>query len=261
MRINSISHSINFKSSNFLLNRRHLDVFERKSHPVLSNPQVDYHSNYTYFFREDVAKNWRDFINIIEKHFQNAQKVNVFNFACSDGTETYSFLMTLLDELGENEAEKFLPIHAYDIDKKILTTATEGKIFCSDEDGCRISKNIPNYSNYCKVYYGSKRDDLPLYFVPNKKLSSSISFNEGDFAQKIDELPAKNNLIMCRNMWYYLGEDRILDILCKLQEKIDESSLVVIGDFDRKYVLRQLNWLNFEEIALNIFRKKPNENT
>ena len=89
-----------------------------------------------------------------------------------------------------------------------------------------------------------------------ENLKNTITFNQGDFVEQIDKLPASNNLVMCRNMWYYLGENRLFEIIDKLSKKLDNTSLLVIGDFDRKYIINILKWSDFEEISLNVFRKK-----
>lgn len=254
MKISPSVKIINFKSSTKRIEKRDLDAKDVNNHPILSNPNVNFYSCYTYFFREDVGENWKNFIKAIDKHFSGAEKVNVFNFGCSDGSEAHSFLMCLFDTLGAKKAKKFLPIQAFDIDQQIIDSAKSGKILCSREDMNRINRNCPTFYKYCNIYYD--RSGFDGWFVPKENLKNELSFSKGDFTEKINDLPPKNNLIMCRNMWYYLGEDKIFDILYELSEKIDETSLVVIGDFDRKYVLAILDALNFEEITMNVFKKR-----
>ena len=37
---------------------------------------------------------------------------------------------------------------------------------------------------------------------------------------------------MCRNFWGYLNEDDIINCAKKLYKKLDDSSIVIIGEFD-----------------------------
>lgn len=250
------TRQLRFKSSQYIIEKRQLSEKKRSKHPVLKNPHVGYHSNYTYFFREDLAKNWEDFVRILDGFYKNADKVNIYNFACSDGSESYSLAMKLKSTLGEKKSKKFFPIHACDIDSEIIRKAKSGKLDCFIEDTYRIDRNIPDYSKYCNIYYGSGNCNSFLTFVPNEKLKNCVQFSEGDFAKKIDEIPLSNSILMCRNFWYYLGEDRIFDLLIKIRDAMDETTLLVIGDFDRQYIKDRLEWLGFKEIALNVYKKE-----
>jgi chemotaxis methyl-accepting protein methylase len=85
---------------------------------------------------------WKGFRRTIIDNFKNAPKVNVYDFASSDGSEAYSFILSLLDELGEEEAQKFFPIQAYDIDSKMVSIAQGGLIPCDYDDVKRFLENI-----------------------------------------------------------------------------------------------------------------------
>lgn len=256
MKITNIfSNQYNFKSTERVLYARNRTIGQNSRHPVLKNPDVDYHSNYTYFFREDLGKDWDTFVRILNDFFVNSKKVNVYNFACSDGSEAYSFAMKLLSKLGKRKAEKFFPILAFDIDKEILYDAKSNKIPCDVGDKIRIKENVRNYKKYCKVYPVNRDYDSKLFFMPNEKLKNRIEFSEADFVKQIDELEFSNSIIMCRNFWYYLGKNRINQILSKLNKKIDNTSLLVIGDFDRRYILDDLKSFGFKELTLNVFKK------
>ena len=74
---------------------------EEKYTPLYKN-KVNFYSNATYFYRNDLSYrdvdgSWNDFRRVISNEFKEAPKVNVYNFACSDGSETYSLVMSLLE--------------------------------------------------------------------------------------------------------------------------------------------------------------------
>ena len=72
-------------------------------------------------FRSDIE--WNLFSHFVEKKFENVDKVNVYDFGCSDGSEAYTFLISLLDFCNSGTAKKFVPIKAYDIDKEAIRRA------------------------------------------------------------------------------------------------------------------------------------------
>ena len=89
-------------------------------------PSGDGMETFTYFFREDLP--WKKFIPFIKEHFNKAKKVNVINAACSDGTESFSFIIALKEILKGENYNKFLPVKAYDIDNEILRAANSGYV-------------------------------------------------------------------------------------------------------------------------------------
>ena len=105
MRITPVNSVSNVCHPNFQGNRRY--VYNK-------NGDFLYRTT-TYFFRDDL--NWNAFIKFISNKYKNADRVNILNHACSNGQEPYSLAAKLMQTLGE-EAEKFFPIIAKDIDKE-----------------------------------------------------------------------------------------------------------------------------------------------
>ena len=89
-----------------------------------------------------------------------------------------------------------------------------------------------------------------------EKLREKIVFEQGNIEDKIDEIKPGNSLVMCRNFWPYLDEKRAKEILRKLCSKLDESSLIVVGNYDRYISHMVLNQEGFKEIYPNIFKKE-----
>ena len=81
--------------------------------------------NTTSFFRSDLQ--WNEMVDYFIKKYENVDKVRVFCYACSDGSEPISLAMMLIDKLGA-KADKFFPIIAKDIDPTIIDKAKTGSI-------------------------------------------------------------------------------------------------------------------------------------
>ena len=88
-------------------------------------------SNSTEFFRRDFP--WDNIGKVFTKHFPKGE-VCIHNFACSDGSEAYSLIIALIEQLGEKKADRFFPIIASDIDKDIVKMAASGKISATAND-------------------------------------------------------------------------------------------------------------------------------
>ena len=71
------------------------------------------HRNNTIFFRNPSF--WQNAVKFFEKEYKNVPKVNVYCYGCSDGSEAYTFAMTLLTKIGK-KAKKYFPIQAKDYD-------------------------------------------------------------------------------------------------------------------------------------------------
>ena len=92
-----------------------------------SNMKFDlqgYTPNFTYFFRGDFQ--WRSFASYLNSRYKNADKVNIYNAACSDGTEPFTLAISLLSKLGIKKAEKFFPIKAHDLKDSLVKEAKTG---------------------------------------------------------------------------------------------------------------------------------------
>lgn len=265
---------INFSTINFKSNTR--DVIITKRHglkPIEHGAAQDdntgkfLYSNYTYFYRGDLSVHadeelgdWFPFRSTIKEHFKNTSKVNTFNFACSDGSETYSLACALIDDFGKNN-DKFFPIFAFDVDSEIIKRAKNGFVSCSASDVRRIKMNL---NENTQKLFTLIRQPIPLdlrykfMFCASDELKSKINFSCDDIENQIDSLPEKNNLIMCRNFWPYLGFGKAQRIIEKLGQKLDSTSLIVIGNYDKQvsYIEKYLKESNFTEIAPNVYRKQ-----
>ena len=77
--------------------------------------------NNTCFFREKDL--FYRLTKLLSESFENVPKVNVYCFGCSDGSEAFSFIMSMLSLKEETTPQKFLPIIARDIDSVAIEKA------------------------------------------------------------------------------------------------------------------------------------------
>ena len=227
------------------------------------------YENTTLFFRHDLnlahgievksSHNWIGFRKTICDYFKNTNKVNVYDFASSDGSEAYSLIASLIDEAGEEEAKKFFPILAYDIDSTMVEQAQNGEIPCNVDDIYRFNDNIRNIPhNKYFSFENTPKGPLPYTFIAKKNLKQKVKFNLADIQSSINNIEPSNSLVLCRNFWPYLSEEDRNKTIIELSKRLDDSSLVVIGSFDDRRAITQLNKCGFESIYPFIYQKTKN---
>ena len=104
---------------------------------TVSGFQEVVHRNDTSFFRylknaqDGNSKNyWDSLVQYIGQKYANTPKVNVYNYACSDGSEPLSLLASLMTNFSENFCKKFGIIQARDYDKEAIKNAKKQVGFC-----------------------------------------------------------------------------------------------------------------------------------
>lgn len=225
---------------------------QKKNKPAFTSnirQVADAAPNFTYFFRGDFE--WINFAGYLGRKYKNADKVNVYNAGCSDGSETFTLVMSLLAKLGKEKAEKFLPIEAFDINKQLIKDANTGLVPLLPQpytiiDIFKLKVNMlfrdHKFLNYSKI--NGKR-----YVQMNDTTKSRINFKEGNIFNEIDKMQSSNSVVMCRNMWLYLNDIEQTKLAQKLGSKLDKSSIVVLGDYDlnASKAVELLNKNGFEE--------------
>ena len=183
----------------------------------------------TYFFRGGL--DWTRFTNYIVNKYKNIPKINIVDHICSNGPEAYTIAMMLINKLGEN-AEKYFPIIAKDINKKNINDATNNAPIGMDN----LDMYVANYytknkffNYFVPVLPTDIEDDFAV--IANKTIREKVEFGLGDIFNDIDQVPASNTVFLCRNFWPYIDEQQ-RELLVKKIQKFDHTSLVVIGDYD-----------------------------
>lgn len=201
----------------------------------------------TNLFREDL--DWVELTHYIKRHFKNKDKVNIYSLACSDGSEAFTFIISILENMPENMQSKFLPIYASDIDKEVLKAASSGRInidtieFLSSERmfNCSIGKYFkkPSVSMIIKGDELSETDTISSYQV-EQKLTDAVKFKKSDILTELKNLEDNgNSIILCRNVFPYLSSKYTDKVIETAQKRLKKGSLFVIGDYDDKVNMEQ----------------------
>lgn len=183
----------------------------------------------TYFFRTDL--NWDELTSLMCHVFKNVPKVHVYDHACSNGMEAYSFIVQMLHH-HPNEAKKFFPVIAKDLTPSNIQIAKKGYIDINDSDFYRIkSQTSFDYDKYFELLPSKdKNHDLAVH--PKKILIDNVKFSQGDIFEDIVKMPRSNTILFCRNFWPYLSREKQELLASKLENHFDKTSFVVIGDYD-----------------------------
>lgn len=216
-------------------------------------------SNMTNFFRRDF--DWKNVGKIFDKQFPKG-KVNIHDFACSDGSEAYSLVIALIEQLGKKEASRFFPIQASDVDSEIIRMAKSGKITADEEDLFQIGNYIKDAD--VKKYFSITPIGGERYILsPKKILTDNITFKCESIKDGLNGIEKdKNNIILARNFWRYLSREELTKTTWALKEKTNDDTLVVIGNFDCQfhrapYFLEGLGFCKHscDDLSQNILRK------
>jgi len=199
-------------------------------------PAVLRHRNDTSFFRNQLF--WVDLVKILQDRYKNCDKVNVFNYACSNGSETYTLIMAMLSHLSNDDAKKFFPVVAKDYDEYVIELAKKGELSISDEEisdiesitGCPVDKFFTLDS-----FMGRK------YVSPKPILKDNAKFQEANILSDVLSLPPDNTVILARNFWPYLPPQTLSILVDRLSERLRENSTVVIGKFDVNFLSTRLS--------------------
>lgn len=188
---------------------------------------------YTRMFRSDL--DWNLLSYYLENKYKNAQKVNVLNAACSDGSEPYSLAMILDKKIPGGK--KFFPIEAFDCSKLLIDDANKGIISLSPSDVDKFdyyNLDIDDYMkpSYESVYKRSEEGSIPYFVAP--VLRNKVNFSCGDILSKLSKMDNKtpNTVLLCRNMIPYLSfkeRNALFDLISK---KLGKNSTVVFGAYD-----------------------------
>lgn len=198
------------------------------------------HRNTTRMFRNDIY--WQDFTKFLEKYFKRQEKVSVYSFACSDGSEPYSLVAALKNRV--KNPDKFFPIFASDYDSEIIRQAKEGRYKISNSEFDAMERITDEGWKNCFTLTSSRT------IVPNEKTKNCVQFKTENIIDGLDSLQKGPKIIMARNFWPYLKGNEKEVILQKLKQKMDKDSILVIGAFDQDAISfdRELISKGFREI-------------
>lgn len=220
----------------------------KKGQIVLEGNKV-FNRHATCMFREDI--NWKSFASYLSKRFSNCNKVNTYVYACSDGSEPYTLSMTLKYKLGDT-AQKFYPIHAKDIDEKMIAS----NVYWQNDRHSYPMETERSIRNLFVKNFGSDNSNFALFSFEKDKNTKmqiedmkvrkicdepgfldntlkSVEFSCANIIEDVDNIDTSAPcLVMCRNMWPYVEPKEYFKFAKRLYNKLPKGSVVVIGSYD-----------------------------
>lgn len=182
------------------------------------------HRNDTSFFRDvDFVSKTVEYL--VDK-YKGADKVNVYSYGCSNGSEPYSVVMYLLSKF-KDSASKFLPIIAKDYDSTAIEKAKSGKALIGEKEDCYIRCYTDGFDNYFTPVAPEKFE-----YKVKKPLIDNVNFSVADIREDYKNIEPANSVIFARNFWPYMDIEDRLEVLKNLFNHLENSSSIIVGNFD-----------------------------
>jgi len=239
-------------------NNKYSPTFKEYKHAITNNAGVVVNRGDTCLFRQDLE--FDKLIHYLEKKYNNIAKVNIIAHACSDGEEAYSFVSKLLDMIGMEKANKYLPFSAHDINDEHLKFAANGKYKIKQYEYISLFKNLGSrLKNYFELIGDGLSDNL---VTVKESLKQHVTFKKSNIVEDIGGMQLKNTVLFARNVWPYLSNNDANKLAKELSEKMDGTSTLVLGDFDKMYNIDVLLYkydLIESDIVDNVFEKRITE--
>lgn len=195
------------------------------------------YANFTEFLRPDFP--WKPFIDLVEQKYRNVPKINILNFACSDGSEPYTLAMLLKDRFGNN-ANRFFPIKAYDFDEDIIDLAKEKTINFGPDDLYRLSQEVPNWE---KDYFKIIRTSLfgpDRKITPRNSIKNAVEFEQKELPKDFPKEKLTNTIVFARNFWPYMERMNYKVLAIMMAEILDDTCLVALGALEKTFQIGKL---------------------
>ena len=176
------------------------------------------------------AQSWLNLIDFLIEKYKNVSKVNVYNYACSDCSEGYTFLMALISRAGEDIQAKFPKIYAIDYDKDAIDKAKQAKYVLNQWEYDSIQELT---NNNIERFLNIEQDEQAGGYLatPKEILTSKIKLVHADVLKDYKRIKKENSIVFARNFWPYLDR-KMASLLEKFDERIKKNSVLVIGGFD-----------------------------
>ena len=225
----------------------------------------------TNVLREDLS--WNDLAKYVISHFNCKNKINTYSLASSDGSEAFSYVVSIMENSLSSANSKFFPVKASDIDKEVLKTAKSGRInvygiefaMAARLFGIDLTKYLKGKDVSVMINGDiiSESDTISSYTVV-PEIKNKVEFKQSDILTELKNLKDEgNSVVLCRNVFPYLSYKYVDEVIKTAKEKLNSGSLFVIGNFDResRYIDQKLLDNGFfnplkGELNLNIFEKK-----
>lgn len=227
---------------------------------VIDNEGILKYRGDTCLCRQDLY--FPEIVDYLDNKYKDTPKVNVIMHACSDGEEVYSFLGVLISRL-KDKAAKFLPLSAKDIDINHIKLAKRG-VYNITKSEYEITNDCMNgdFFNYFEMTLPQVSKDPKLKYTRTVKVEHSlktlVNFQQGNILYDVKNMDMKNTVLFARNFWPYLSKDEITQLAHTLARKMDDSSTLIIGEYDKEYGIdRILKREGFIETRYENVYEKP----
>lgn len=178
------------------------------------------------------ASSWLKVMDYLVNKYKNVSRVNIYNYACSDGSEPYTFLIALLSRYDKETQKKFNKIIAIDHDKEAILKAKKGIYQISQRELDNLQElSNNNIDEFLNIEYNPEEN---IYNATVKDmLKSKIKFINADILKDYKRISPKNSIVFARNFWPYLKEN-MAKLLSHLNLQMGENSTLIIGDYDKR---------------------------
>lgn len=216
----------------------------------------------SWLFRDDV--DWKRLAKYEKNHFAGKNKVNIIQFASSDGSEAYTQIISLLENYPNKNSEKFFPIKAYDIDEEIVNAARSGLLNTNMVDRINLQINSDDYSKYFTNTNEilNIKNDLNLQSKKTLKatnlLKNRVHFERADMYNILAELNDNSDtILLCRNILGYFENDKVEKFVKIVSNKLKQGSMFIIGQHDtsNSFIDRYLLENKFMKIFEHVYQK------
>lgn len=204
-----------------------LDIFSKNYIRTTSN-----------IFRDD--EDWDYLMKYILLNFFSKKQVNIYSLGCSDGSEPYTYALYLKSKLPKEHLKKFSQIIACDINPEMIRVAKSGFINLSPEDIRNIKKYVKNAGQYLQdtgdpiLICGNVYTDQKS-FKFSREITKMIKFKKSDILTEVKALEDDgNSVVNIRNVFPYLNNEYVDEILKNLSQKLKTGSMFVFGRYDHQ---------------------------
>lgn len=192
------------------------------------------HTNNSWMFRPGLYK-CRDMYSFISNAYRHENKINVYDYGCSLGYGTYSFILGFLRR---KNIEKYFPVMAKDYDKDIIEEAKKYTLPLQYGELYDIKKILrqENINQFMALKDDSEKWQYIAY--PTDVLKNKVCFSVADIRDDYENIAPINSFIMATNFWPYIPQDDKIKLAKNLYYRLEKNSYIKIDMFDnnQKYL-------------------------
>lgn len=209
--------------------------------PIDTYTQELKHRNNTCIYRDGSL--WHQMCKFFVDKFKDVPKVNIYNYACSNGSEPYTFLMHMIANFPEEIVKKFTPIIAKDYDKTAIKIAQSKEL---PIDATEYEKIQFFTNNQFERFFGEYNPEKEIY-IPSNELTDKIHFSTADIRHDYKTIEPENSIVFARNFWPYLTTLDMIYLARNMGKHLKEGSFLVRGyGFDNRGTNNKLDMHLFD---------------